>query len=202
MGSLSLWLGDMPRDFGDAKERRLARLRATCGRSREERLRQRESLIASVSDQIGAMTDRELLLVGVALYWAEGTKSKPWRIRDRMTFINSDPSVIAVFMRWLTLVSVSREGCHFRVSIHETADVRRAEKHWADLLCVDAATFNRATIKRHRPNTVRYNTGDDCYGCLVVDVLKSAELYRFVAGWWRGVSCGERAASSRAEPLG
>jgi hypothetical protein len=91
MGSLSLWLGDMPRDFDGAKERRLARLRATCGRSREERLRQRESLVAS----------------------------------------------------WLTLVGVSGERCRFRVAIHETADVCRAESFWADLVRVDPTIFSK-----------------------------------------------------------
>jgi hypothetical protein len=105
-------------------------------------------------------------------------------------FINSDPTIITVFMSWLALLGVSRERCHFRVSIHETADVSKAQAYWAALVGVDSAAFSRATLKRHQPTTVRQNTGESYHGCLVVDVLKSAELYRRVEGWWQGVSTG------------
>ena len=41
--------------------------------------------------EVGRLSDRELLLVGAAIYWSEGTKAKPWRPNDwRMTFTNSD----------------------------------------------------------------------------------------------------------------
>jgi hypothetical protein len=95
-GSLSLWLRDMPKEFDGSKERRLARLRATCDVARAERLRQRERQVVEISGEVGELTRRDLCLVGAALYWAEGTKSKQWRVRDRLTFINSDPSVIMV----------------------------------------------------------------------------------------------------------
>jgi hypothetical protein len=191
VGSLSLWLSDMPAG-ADAAARRAARYRATCERTRAVRLAVRESAIAQASDEIGPVTERELFLAGLSLYWAEGSKSKPWRINDRLVFINSDPTIIAVFMRWLELVGVAPDGCHFHVSIHETANVAAAEEYWARVLGVSASTFNRPTIKRHRPTTVRCNTGDSYQGCLVVDVLKSAQLYRQVEGWWRGLATAGR----------
>lgn len=49
-------------------------------------------------DAIGPLSEREVLLVGAALYWAEGTKSKPWRRRHRLAFMNSDPTIIVVFL--------------------------------------------------------------------------------------------------------
>jgi hypothetical protein len=146
--------------------------------------------MATAADEIEAVTDRELFLVGVALSWAEGTKSKPWRVRHRVTFTNSDPSMITVFVRWLELMGVGRDRCTFRVSIHETADLHAAEAFWSDLVGVDAAGFRRATIKRHQPRTVRHNNGDSYHGCLVVDVLRSADLYRSVEGWWQGIQAG------------
>jgi hypothetical protein len=195
-GSLSLWLRDIPRDPARAEARRLARYRAACDRSRAKRHTARAELIASAAEEIGAVTDRELFLVGLGLYWAEGSKSKPWRIYDRIVFINSDPSIITVFMRWLALLGVSRDHCHYHVAIHETADVPAAEEYWATLVGVSATTFTRPIIKRHRPKTVRYNTGDDYHGCVVVDVLKSAELYRLVEGWWRGLAVGAEEVSN------
>jgi len=43
-----------------------------------------------------------VLLIGAALYWAEGSKDKPYARRERVQFINSDPDVIGFFLRWLT----------------------------------------------------------------------------------------------------
>jgi hypothetical protein len=87
-------------------------------------------------------------------------------------------------------MGVCQNGYRLRVSIHESADLAAAEGYWAALLGVETSAFSRATIKRHRPKTGRYNTGASYYGCLTIDVLKSAELYRFVEGWWRGVATG------------
>jgi hypothetical protein len=163
VGSLSLWLGDMPAG-PDATARSAARYSATCAQSRAVRLAARESAIVQTSEEIGPVTKRELFLAGLSLYWAEGSKSKPWRINDRLVFINSDPTIVAVFMHWLELLGVDPEGCHFHVSIHETANVPAAEEYWARVLGVTSSTFNRPTIKRHRPTTTRYNTGDSYRG--------------------------------------
>lgn len=196
-GSLSVWLRDMPREFPNSKTQRLARLRATCARKREQREAIRAGQIHTAAQAVGTITDRELFLVGLALYWAEGAKSKPWRHNDRVTFINSDPSVIRVFMDWLDMLGVSRERRHYRVSIHESADVCAAEAYWAGLVEVAVQDLRRTTIKRHNPRTVRQNTGESYRGCLTVDVAMSAELYRFVEGWWQGLADGSRGRSRR-----
>lgn len=192
-GSLSLWLHDMPQRSPDAEEHRLQALRASLAIRRRARLAARDRRISDAARSIGSLSERELLLVGVALYWAEGAKSKPWAIRDRITFINSDPTAIQVFLAWLRAVGVDPRDCGYRVMIHVTADVRGAEIFWAALVGVPPSQFSRTTLKRHNPKTVRHNTGDEYRGCLVVDVRRSAQLYQSVAGWWSGI---QRAAAS------
>jgi hypothetical protein len=105
---------------------------ATCEAKRTARLADRAAETAAAAAEVTSITNHELFLLGLALYWAEGTKSKPWRIHERIVFVNSDPSVIVVvFLRWLELLGVSRERWRFRVAIHETADVSAAVMHWA-----------------------------------------------------------------------
>ncbi|CAM5724241.1 putative protein OS=Streptomyces glaucescens OX=1907 GN=SGLAU_14220 PE=4 SV=1 [Streptomyces glaucescens] len=133
------------------------------------------------------LSDRDLFLTGVALYWAEGSKSKPYDRRERAVFVNSDPGVIQVYLAWLDLLGVSRDRLRFRVLIHESADVDAAQRHWADISDVDSSVFQKATLKKHNPKTVRKNTGDDYHGCLVVSVSQSADLYNRIEGWWDGI---------------
>lgn len=45
----------------------------------------------------------------------------------------------------------------------------------------------KTTLKRHSPKTVRKNVGDCYRGCLVIKVLKGAELYRRIEGSWYGI---------------
>jgi transposase len=70
-----------------------------------------------------------------------------------------------------------------RVYIHEKADVARAQQFWLELTGLKPEQFRRPVLKRHNPKTVRKNTGDDYRGCLVIDVHRSADLYRRIEGW-------------------
>ncbi|WP_438487586.1 hypothetical protein [Streptomyces sp. S186] len=192
-GSISLWVRDLPKP-----ERRPPSEQARiAGRKRwdhelavrdEERRRTKDTAARNV----GAMSDRELLFVGAALYWAEGTKDKPYARRENVVFVNSDPGVIQVFLSWLRLLDVEPERLHYRVMIHVTADVAAAERYWADLVGIDVSALQKTTIKKHNPKTVRKNTGEDYHGCLVVRVLQSADLYRRIEGWWYGIVLGAK----------
>lgn len=143
------------------------------------------------------MSDRELFLLGVGLYWAEGTKDKPYDRRENVTFVNSDPGMIEVFLAWLDLLEVERERLRYAVMIHENADVTGAEQYWADLVGADRSRFHKTTLKKHNPKTARKNTGDSYRGCLVIKVLKGSDLYRRIEGSWCGIVESAREADQR-----
>lgn len=187
-GSISLWVRDLPKpERRDPTEQ--ARLAARKRWEHELAVRQehRQQTKEAAAAEIGALSDRDLFLLGVALYWAEGTKDKPHARRERVTFVNSDSDMIRLFLSWLDLLSIERERITYRVMIHETADVESAEAYWADVVQADRSSFGKTTLKRHNPKTVRKNTGDDYRGCLVLTVRQSAESYRRIEGWWTGI---------------
>ncbi|MDT0466100.1 hypothetical protein [Streptomyces gibsoniae] len=186
--SVSLWVRDLPRPeprFTPEEQQALMREGLARRRAAEDEGRKKIRL-AAVGD-IGELTDRELFMAGIALYWAEGSKSKPYDRRERVVFVNSDPGVIRTYLAWLDLLEVDREHLGFRVLIHESADVEAAQRHWAGIADVDVSVFARPTLKKHNPKTVRKNTGDDYHGCLVVHVARSARLYNRIEGWWEGI---------------
>ncbi|MFF8813401.1 hypothetical protein [Streptomyces pactum] len=194
--SISLWVRDLPkpepRHSPEERRRLLQEGRMRLHAAREQA---RQETKRAAAHALGELSHRELFLVGVALYWAEGAKDKPYRRREHLQFVNSDPDVIRVYLRWLDLLEVPPERRRFRVSIHETADVSAAERFWADLVGVDAAEFQRATLKKHHATTTRRNTGDTYRGCLVVSVTRSAELYRRMEGAWYGIVEGAESAN-------
>lgn len=63
----------------------------------------REAARAASAAQIGALSDREILIAGAVASWCEGAKSKPYRRDDHVIFMNSDPALIAFFLRFLDI---------------------------------------------------------------------------------------------------
>ncbi|MFD8808609.1 hypothetical protein [Streptomyces sp. NPDC059597] len=185
--SVSLWVRDLPKPERRTPEKASAIAR----KGWEERLRVRDEERRRAKEQaareVGPLSARELFLIGVGLYWAEGGKDKPYDRREIVTFVNSDPGMIEVFLAWLDLLGVARERLRFTVLIHESADVPAAERYWADLVGAGPSAFNKTGLKRHNPKTVRKNTGEGYRGCLVIKVLKGADLYRRVEGAWYGI---------------
>ncbi|MFF9509488.1 hypothetical protein ACF1BU_22280 [Streptomyces sp. NPDC014724] len=189
--SISLWVRDLPKpEPRYTDEERRALMNAGLSRLRATQDEERREAKARARDAVGQLSDRELFLAGVTLYWPEGAKDKTYSRRESLQFINSDPNVITLYLHWLELLGVSRERMHFRVSIHESGDVAKAERFWAELAGVPASTFQRATLKKHNPKTIRKNTTEAYHGCLVIYVTKSAGLYRRVEGAWYGIVLG------------
>ena len=187
-GSVSLWVRDLPKpEPRYTAEEQQALMREGLARYRAAEDEKRDRIRLGAHRETAGLTDRELFTIGVALYWAEGTKSKPYARRERAVFVNSDPGVIQTYLAWLDLLEVGRERLKFRVLIHESADIDAAHRFWADIAGIDTSVFAKPTLKTHNPKTVRKNIGDDYHGCLVVSVARSADLYNRIDGWWSGI---------------
>ncbi|MER5944801.1 hypothetical protein ABT127_01920 [Streptomyces sp. NPDC001904] len=186
--SISLWVRDLPKPARqDASER--AKLAARKRWEHESAVREdaRRQTKDEARRAVGPLSDRELFLTGVALYWAEGTKDKPHARRETVTFVNSDPGMIQVFLAWLDLLGIDRDRLRFGVLVHESADVTGIERYWAGLTGAPRSAFYKTTLKKHNPKTVRKNVGESYRGCLVIKVRRSAELYRRIEGAWYGI---------------
>jgi hypothetical protein len=194
--SVSLWVRDLPKPPRRHHARRMAEARWTPHRRKMAILRTQTKFAAA--REIGVLTDRELFLVGVGLYWSEGTKSRPYRPTERLTFTNSDPDMVRVFLAWLDLLGVPRDQMRFMIMIHESADVSASERFWEEVVEAPAAAFTKTVLKKHNPKTSRKNVGDGYHGCLAVRVLKSADLYRRIEGWWYGIVVGVKSTDPSA----
>jgi transposase len=159
---------------------------APLNKARDQR---RQDLNRAEGAWVGHLSDREVVLLGAVSYWCEGQKSKPWEPnRCRVIFINSDPGLILIFLRFLEVVGEDRLKLGYRISIHESADAEAAGRWWAGVVGVPFERFARPTLKTHNPSTVRHNVGDPYRGCLVIAVPKSRELYWRIEGLMQGIA--------------
>jgi hypothetical protein len=188
--SLSLWLRDVP--LVDSHRQALAERRRNAGQRRADtvkalRIATQERVVTESKAQIPDVAESEFFVAGVVAYWAEGTKNKPWRRSEQIIFMNSDPKMILLFLHWLGLVGIGKDRLSFRVSIHESANVASAVRFWSRIVGTREDEFQKTTLKRHNPKTVRRNVGDDYHGCLTIRVRRSTHLYRQIEGWFEGI---------------
>ncbi|WP_086565768.1 hypothetical protein [Streptomyces africanus] len=195
--SISLWVRDLPKpERRDPTEQAKLAARKRWEHELAIRDEERQRTKEAAAKEMGELSARDLFMAGVALYWAEGSKDKPYDRRENVLFVNSDPGVIRLYLAWLNLLGVERDRLRYRVMIHMTADVEGAECYWANLVGIDVSTLQKTTIKKHNPKTVRKNVGESYRGCLVIRVSQGAELYRRIEGWWHGMVSGITASVS------
>lgn len=188
--TLSLWL----RSVGLAKpqKQRITFLRRWASKKgqlaiRKKRVRKMENIITNAARDISTISQRELWLIGIALYWAEGSKPKPHNLAQRVRFGNSDPRMIQIFLKWLTqCCGVPWEDIRFRIYIHETADVLQAKSYWKSIIGHNMI-FSKTVLKKHKPHTNRRNRFTNYHGLLDITIKRSTDFNRKITGWIKGI---------------
>ncbi|MCK4355020.1 hypothetical protein KAW43_01545 [Candidatus Parcubacteria bacterium] len=195
--TLSLWLREVGLSKKQkqrlTKRKRAAGLRGAMAR-REQRLNITQKIKGKAIKEIKNISDRELWLIGISLYWAEGYKEKSYR-SGFVTLGNSDPNLIRIFLKWLqSICKIDKSDIHFRIYLHENAinKLPEVQKYWAKVTRFPKKEFQKVSWKKHKIRTNRKNVGKDYYGLLEVVVRRSTNFNRKIAGWTEGIckNCG------------
>jgi hypothetical protein len=106
----------------------------------------------------------DLEIVGMLLYWCEGSK----RERDRrVEFVNSDPKMVAIFMRYLRMKGVDENRIRIRMMIHRQDDELQCKNFWKRVTSLKDSNFISTVVKEtsivrqplpHGTVAVRYNS--------------------------------------------
>ncbi len=197
--SLSLWL----RKVSLAKEqkqrltqKKLLSAMKGAAKRRQQRLDITKEIKKKAKNEINwAINQQELWLMGTMLYWAEGSKEKEYDSGVSVIFSNSDPLMIKLFLKWIQLcLKVPSDKVYFVMYIHDNHKnkTNRFIKYWSGVTGFSVSKFDKIYYKKHKPKTVRKNTGNNYYGLLRVQIRESVNLNRKIAGWIEGIciNCG------------
>ena len=166
---------------------------------RAQYLSRTRAVKAQARSAFGSFSQRDLFVIGTALYWAEGTKQKPHNVAQRVVFTNSDPAMLRVFLRWLRdICHVSKDLLTFELCIHTSGDIEAAKRFWSVTLQVPSERF-RIRLKRHQRSSSRRNVGERYVGLVRISVPRSAQLNRRIAGWIEGL-CQFTGESANGKP--
>lgn len=114
------WTKDNPHPMQLAKEAEIER----CRREGAER--------------IGRLSEREFLILGLALYAGEGAKSYGMR------FANCDPRLILTYVTWLRrFFDIDESRLRVKLYLHEQLDLVAANLFWAGLTGIPLRQFTK-----------------------------------------------------------
>lgn len=136
---------------------------------------------------IAKISQRDLFLIGIALYWAEGSKQRDNNVSQRLGFTNSDPKMIIVFIKWLDLLKVPSDLRQFTLYIHRKyIKLEGRIKHtWQKILRGKISKWEKTVFKNHKTNRP---FSSNYIGLIRVTIRKSTNLNRQVMGWVNAIS--------------
>jgi hypothetical protein len=135
---------------------------------------------------IGKISARELLILGAALYWGEGTKSERTSGNRNLAFANSDPDMIATFLRFIRdIFKVREEKIRAGIHIYPNISMETARGYWSAVTKLPADRFYIVTqVSRASQNKRPYNSLP--YGTAVIRVCDRKLFFR-VKGMIQGL---------------
>lgn len=94
--------------------------------------------------RLRAQQGNALHLAGCMLYWAEGAKH-----RNRVVFVNSDPHMIMLFMRFVRQeFALADEAFSVQIHCHKTEAIPQIEAYWINLLALPASCLMNTQVKK------------------------------------------------------
>ena len=115
--------------------------------------------------EVGTISHRELLLIGAALYWGEGTKHEHTRGTVSVIFTNSDPEMIKVFLRFVRIIlKTKEERIRSGINLYDEKKIAISRKYWASITKLPEDRFyisqlvSRASAGKRDKNRLPYGT--------------------------------------------
>lgn len=165
--TLNYWLKDMPLskeridELRGNNSQRIERYRNTMKKKDDMKY-----LIAydNVSKKIGKLTNRDIFLGGLFLYWAEGGKTD----RSTISFTNTNPIMVKFFVKWITLLGVDKSNLKIKIHVYSDMNVDKQIAFWANELKVKKIQFYKPYIKETKFSSITYTNGFGQGTCSVI----------------------------------
>lgn len=190
-GTVSLWCRDVqlsPEQIRELERKARdphygRRLEYSRAQRRKRELKEKRFWKQGVKE-VGELSNRELFLVGVGLYWGEGFKKD-----SQAGFANSDPAMIRLFIKWLIeCCDVKKSDLSMRVTINSSHEYRLndVQNYWAEVTGVETSSFQKPYLQTVKWKKV-YDNHEGYYGVLRIKVRKSKDFLRKIYGWIDGL---------------
>lgn len=148
------------------------------------KIKQREELTGRLMNEgkkeVGKISRRDKFIAGIALYFAEGSKTD-----GSVSFSNSDPRAIKFIVEWLQKIcKINDSKLRASIYLHDNLNEKKAKIFWSKLTKIPLNQFRKSYIVKNNPERLR--KVKHIYGVLKI-TISDINLHRRIMGWIRGV---------------
>ncbi len=197
--TLSLWLKDLVlSDRAVEKIARRTRERSFTGLLKRNQ-KQTADAIKRMNDirkvaqgQIADISKDALLLVGAALYWAEGYKRPKFRAGRELTnhpvsLTNADPQLLNMFIKFLVEVcAVPRGNIKIGVRIFQHLNEETVLAYWSKTLQIPRSNFTKTYLGISKSSMGKKPFNRLPYGVVQIRI-NNTNLFHQIMGWIEGM---------------
>lgn len=147
---------------------------------------------ARAQKTIRPLSQERLLLIGVALYWAEGYKRPAVRNGKERTwhpisFVNADPEMITVFISFLRkILHVDVDDIRAVMRLYPHINESKAQEFWMSASGLPKHCFRKSTFLVSRASQGKKPYNRLPYGTLQINVYNT-EKFHYLMGLIEGV---------------
>jgi len=147
---------------------------------KERRKREVDAIIENAVHEIKFPVSEDAhKLFGAALYWAEGSKGKDFKVT------NSDPYFILFMVHWLKeIFQVDPANLKMRINMYSQQNERTLKKFWSDLTGIPIANFGKSYVK---PANKNYKKNNLYYGTVQIYVPRGTDKKHRIFGWIKAI---------------
>ncbi|MFA5020565.1 MAG: hypothetical protein WC517_00685 [Patescibacteria group bacterium] len=140
-------------------------------------------------EEIGQLSRRDLLLLGVGLYWGEGSKSN-----ENVRIINSDPILVKLMIRWFRdICGLGLNNFYVFIHLYPDSNIDAAIAYWSEVTSIPSKQFGKIQIDKRTNKSLRNNRKLP-YGTFHLQIRSygnkefGRRLHRRIIGWIEAVS--------------
>ena len=165
--TLSGWLYNMPlsakriRELQADSPIRIEKYRNTMRAKREAK---NKIAYRDIAKKIGKISDREFLIAGLFLYWAEGSKTKTFSTG----LTNTNPAMLILFIRWLKFFNVPKSKLKVHLHLYSDMNIKKQVNFWSKTLNIPISQFRKPYIKKTKLSSITYTNGFGQGTCSVI----------------------------------
>lgn len=99
------------------------------------------------------LSNKELFLSGLFLYWGEGGKTE----RSMISISNTDPGVLMFSLLWMVMsLGIPKEKIQVRLNLYDDMIIEEAIDYWSKTLNMPRVQFGKSYIKKSTRESLSY----------------------------------------------
>ncbi len=188
--TLSDWLKEIPYT---PNQEVIDRVRDGKLKSAQTKMKQQRDSIKQMRQlakkDVGSVSQRDLFMLGIGLYWGEGTKK-----HGHIRIINSNPDIIQASICWFKeICKLKDENFSIRIHIYPDSHEKKCLTYWSDVTGISPRNFGKTQIDRRRNKSLK-KRGVLPYGTAHLEIRArnkkefGVELHRRIIGWIEATS--------------